>query len=347
MTNAKAILVTGGAGYIGSHAVLALRDAGATVVVVDDLSTGFPAAVPPDVPLVRGDIGDRVLLDGIFANHDIGAIMHFAGSVIVPESVADPLKYYRNNTAASRVLIEAAVAAGVPHFIFSSTASVYGIPSIVPIPEDCPKDPINPYGASKLMTERMLADVAATFPMRFAILRYFNVAGADPQQRSGQSTEGATHLIKVALAAALGQRDHVSVFGTDYATPDGTCIRDYIHVSDLADAHVAALAALRAAPGQSFTCNIGYGRGASVLEVLDMVDAVCSTRVPRRFAPRRPGDPAILVADTNALHGRLDWQPRRAALATIIADALAWETLLLARQVGGATTKPPEDSQFG
>ncbi len=346
MTAGNAILVTGGAGYIGSHAVLALRDAGETVVVVDDLSTGFVAAVPQDVPLVRGDIADRALLDGLFAAHDIGAILHFAGSIIVPESVADPLRYYRNNTAASRILIEAAVAAKVPHFLFSSTASVYGIPSIVPIPEDCPKDPINPYGASKLMTERMLADVAAAFAMNFGVLRYFNVAGADPQQRSGQATAGATHLIKVALAAALGQRDHIDVFGTDYDTPDGTCIRDYIHVSDLADAHVAALAALRAAPGQSFTCNAGYGRGASVLEVLDTVDAVCGVAVPRRFGPRRQGDPPILVANTGAIHRRLDWQPRRAALATIVADALAWEKVLMAQEASGATANPLKDSQI-
>lgn len=332
MTNPRAILVTGGAGYIGSHAVLALRDAGHDVIVVDDLSTGFTAAVPADVPLVRGDIADRALLDGVFAEHDIGAIMHFAGSIIVPESVIDPLKYYRNNTAASRTLIEAAVAAKVPHFIFSSTASVYGIPSIVPIPEDCPKDPINPYGASKLMTERMLADVAAAYPMNFAVLRYFNVAGADPQQRSGQSTAGATHLIKVALEAVLGKRDHIAIFGTDYDTPDGTCIRDYIHVSDLADAHVAALAALRAAPERSLTCNAGYGRGASVLEVLDTVDQVCGTRLERRFEGRRAGDPPILVANTGTIHHLLDWQPRRAALETIVADGLAWERVLESRR---------------
>jgi UDP-glucose 4-epimerase len=344
MTKARSVLVTGGAGYIGSHAVLALRDAGHQLVVVDDLSTGFVAAVPADVPLVRGDIADKALLDGIFAAHDIGAIMHFAGSIIVPESVTDPLKYYRNNTAASRTLIEAAVAARVPHFIFSSTASVYGIPSIVPIPEDCPKEPINPYGASKLMIERMLADVAAVFPMNFAVLRYFNVAGADPQQRSGQSTAGATHLVKVALEAALGQRDHVAIFGTDYDTPDGTCIRDYIHVSDLADAHVAALAALQAAPERSFTCNAGYGRGASVLAVLDTVDAVCGVALARRFEPRRAGDPPVLVANDTAIHQLIDWQPRRAALAMIVADALAWERVLQRRTQTAAAANALKDS---
>jgi UDP-glucose 4-epimerase len=321
-------MVTGGAGYIGSHAVLALRDAGERVVVVDDLSTGFEFAVPPDVPLFRGDIGDAAFLAAAFAAQKIEAVMHFAGSVLVPESVADPLKYYRNNTAASRTLIEAAVTAGVQHFLFSSTASVYGIPAIVPIPEDCPKDPINPYGASKLMTERMLTDVSAVRPMNHGVLRYFNVAGADPQGRSGQATAGATHLIKVAVEAARGLRDHVGIYGTDYDTRDGTGVRDYIHVSDLADAHLAALAALRAAPDRSFTVNAGYGRGATVLEVLDAVDRVCGVTLERRLAARRAGDPPTLVAANAAINALLDWTPRRPQLDTIIADALAWEERL-------------------
>jgi UDP-glucose 4-epimerase len=334
MTRKSSILVTGGAGYIGSHAVLALLAAGEQVVVVDNLVTGFAWAVPDAVPLVKGDVGDPALLARVFADHDIAAVMHFAGSVQVGESVGNPLKYYSNNTAASRTLIEAAVAADVPHFLFSSTASVYGIPSIVPIPEDCPKDPINPYGASKLMTERMLADVAAVAPMNTAVLRYFNVAGADPHQRSGQATAGATHLLKVAMEAALGQRSHIDIYGTDYPTPDGTCLRDYIHVSDLADAHVAALSALRGDPKRSFTVNIGYGRGASVLEVLDTVDRVCGVAIDRRLGPRRAGDPPVLIARTSAVHEMLDWQPKRADLDMIVADALAWERVLAARRAG-------------
>ncbi len=330
MDKPLSVLVTGGAGYIGSHAVLALRDAGHGVVVLDNLSTGFAFAVPEDVPLVTGDIADAALLARLFADHPIDAVMHFAGSILVPESVADPLKYYRNNTAASRTLIEAAVTAGVRHFIFSSTASVYGIPAVVPIPEELPKDPINPYGASKLMTERMLADVAAALPMNFAVLRYFNVAGADPQQRSGQATAGATHLIKVAVEAALGLRDHVAVFGTDYDTPDGTGVRDYIHVSDLAAAHLAALDALVADPARSHTLNVGYGRGFSVLEVLDAVERVAGTPIERRFGDRRAGDPPTLVARTTLVHQALDWQPQRADLDVIVSDALAWEKALVA-----------------
>lgn len=260
------VLVTGGAGYIGSHAVLALQDAGWPVAVIDNLTTGFRFALPEGVPLYEGDIADADLLARIFAEQGTGAIMHFAGSIVVPESVADPLKYYHNNTAKSRALIEAAVKGGVPHFIFSSTAATYGIPDVAPdspgVSEDTPQRPINPYGWSKLMTEQMLADVAAAHPLNFGVLRYFNVAGADPQARSGQSTAGATHLIKVAIEAALGMRRSVSVFGTDYATPDGTGVRDYIHVSDLAAAHVLTLEALIAEPARSLTMNCGYGRGS-------------------------------------------------------------------------------------
>jgi UDP-glucose 4-epimerase len=319
------ILVTGGAGYIGSHAVLALRDAGRKVVVIDNLVTGFRWAVPEDVPFVQGDIADMDLMGRVIAEHDIGAILHFAGSVVVPESVADPLKYYRNNTAASRALIEAAVKGGVRHFIFSSTAATYGIPEVIPVTEDAPQRPINPYGMSKLMTEAMLADVAAAHPINYCALRYFNVAGADPQGRSGQSTAGATHLIKIAAEAACGKRSHVSVFGTDYATPDGTGVRDYIHVTDLAEAHLRALDALIAEPMRSHRLNCGYGRGFSVVEVLDAVDRATNMTIERRMEARRAGVPDALVADNRAIRSTLGWEPRLDDLNTIVADALAWE----------------------
>ena len=331
-TNSKPpVLVTGGAGYIGSHAVLALLDAGWTVVVIDNLTTGFEWAVPEGATFYRGDIGDADLVSRIVAEQGVGAIMHFAGSIVVPESVSDPLKYYGNNTAASRALIAAAVDGGVPHFIFSSTAATYGIPEVVPIREDMPTVPINPYGRSKLMTEWMLADVAAAHPINFCALRYFNVAGADPQGRSGQSTAGATHLIKVAVEAALGKRSHVSVFGTDYQTPDGTGIRDYIHVSDLAAAHVHALDKLVAEPAVSHIMNCGYSRGFSVLEVLNSVDRVTNMRIERRMEPRRPGDPDALVADNARILATLPWRPERDDLDTIVADALAWERKLAER----------------
>ncbi|MDE2412126.1 MAG: UDP-glucose 4-epimerase GalE, partial [Sphingomonadales bacterium] len=283
MSQKLPVLVTGGAGYIGSHAVLALTDAGWPVAVIDNLTTGFRWAVPDGVAFYHGDIEDADLLARIFTEQKIGAVMHFAGSIIVPESVTNPLKYYHNNTAKSRALIAAAVAAGVPHFIFSSTAATYGIPKESPVSEDSAKAPINPYGMSKLMTETMLADVAAAHPFNYCALRYFNVAGADPRARSGQSTAGATHLIKVAVEAALGKREQVEVFGTDYATPDGTGVRDYIHVSDLAAAHVLALEALIAAPDGSLTMNCGYGKGFSVLEVLDAVDRVTNRTIERRI----------------------------------------------------------------
>ncbi|MEO1048452.1 MAG: UDP-glucose 4-epimerase GalE, partial [Pseudomonadota bacterium] len=275
----RSVLVTGGAGYIGSHAVLALLDAGYPVAVIDNLSTGFRFAVPEGVPLYEGDIEDQTLLARIFEEQGTRAIMHFAGSIIVPESVENPLKYYHNNTVKSRALIEAAVRARVPHFIFSSTAATYGVPETSPVREDTQKSPINPYGWSKLMTEQMLSDTATASDLNYCALRYFNVAGADPQARSGQSTAGATHLIKVAVEAALGKRDGVSVFGTDYETPDGTGVRDYIHVSDLASAHVLALEALMAEPDRSLTMNCGYGKGYSVLEVLDAVDRVTNSPI--------------------------------------------------------------------
>lgn len=328
MSSKLPVLVTGGAGYIGSHAVLALVDAGWPVAVIDNLSTGFRFAVPDGVPLYEGDIEDGALLARIFAEQGTRAIMHFAGSIVVPESVENPLKYYHNNTVKSRALIEAAVTAGVPHFIFSSTAATYGIPEVSPVSEDCPKLPINPYGMSKLMTETMLADTARAHTINYCALRYFNVAGADPQARSGQSTAGATHLIKVAVEAALGKRERVSVFGTDYATPDGTGVRDYIHVSDLAAAHVLALEALIADPATSLTMNCGYGRGFSVLEVLDAVDRVTNRRLERVMEPRRAGDPDSLISDNRRIKASLPWVPAHADLDTIIAHALQWERKL-------------------
>ena len=328
MTNKIPVLVTGGAGYIGSHAVLALLDAGWPVCVIDNLSTGFRWAVPDGAAFYEGDIEDADLLARIFAEQGVRAVMHFAGSIIVPESVENPLKYYHNNTAKSRGLVAEAVAAGVPHFIFSSTAATYGIPEVSPVTEDSPKLPINPYGMSKLMTEVMLADTAKAHAINYCALRYFNVAGADPQARTGQSTAGATHLIKVAVEAALGKRGHVDVFGTDYATPDGTGVRDYIHVSDLAAAHVLALEALIADPSRSLTMNCGYGRGFSVLEVLDAVDRVTNLKVTRRLGPRRAGDPDSLISDNRRIKATLPWQPRFADLDTIVGHALAWERKL-------------------
>ncbi|WP_174275176.1 UDP-glucose 4-epimerase GalE [Sphingomonas bacterium] len=330
-TKPFAILVTGGAGYIGSHAVLALLDAGWPVVVLDTLATGFRWAVPDAAAFVQGDVADMEIVGATVARHKIGAILHFAGSLLVGESVGDPLKYYRNNTAASRSLIEAAVAAGVRHFVFSSTAATYGMPERVPVAEDAPTRPINPYGMSKLMTEHILADVAAAHPLNYAALRYFNVAGADPQGRSGQSVKGATHLIHIAVEAATGKRGHVGIYGDDYATPDGTGVRDYIHVSDLADAHVDALEWLIANPRESLTANVGYGRGYSVREVLDVADRVTNRVIERRLEPRRAGDPAILVADNTKILATLPWRPKRDDLAGIVADALAWERALQER----------------
>ena len=319
------MLVTGGAGYIGSHAVLALRDRGWPVAVIDDLTTGFRFAVPEDVPLYVGDIEDAELLARIFTEQRTAAVMHFAGSVVVPESVEDPLKYYHNNTVKSRALIAAAVAAGVPHIIFSSTAATYGVPEVSPVSEDAPQRPINPYGWSKLMTERMLADTAAAHPLNYCTLRYFNVAGADPRGRSGLSTAAATHLIKVAVQAATGQRDSVTVFGTDYDTPDGTGVRDYIHVSDLAAAHVLALEALIADPRRSLTLNCGYGRGFSVLEVLDAVDRVTNRKIDRVMSARRAGDVGSVVSDPSRIKATLPWQPEYADLDAIVTHALQWE----------------------
>ncbi|MBL8651179.1 MAG: UDP-glucose 4-epimerase GalE [Sphingopyxis sp.] len=327
------ILVTGGAGYIGSHAVLALLDAGWRVAVLDNLVTGFRWAVPKGAAFYEGDVADAALVTRIVAEQDVGAIMHFAGSVVVPESMTNPLKYYDNNSARSRTLIDTAVHAGVRHFIFSSTAATYGIPDVIPVREDAPQRPINPYGMSKLMTEAMLADVAAAHDFNYCALRYFNVAGADPKARSGQSTAGATHLIKVAVEAALGRRDHVDVFGTDFDTADGTGVRDYIHVSDLAAAHLLALDALIAQPDVSHRLNAGYGRGFSVLEVLDAVDRATNRKIDRHMGDRRAGDPDALIADNEAIRSILGWEPQHADLDTIVAHALAWERALEERRL--------------
>ncbi|MEO9468052.1 UDP-glucose 4-epimerase GalE [Parasphingorhabdus sp.] len=328
MSDRFTVLVTGGAGYIGSHAVLALHDAGWPVAVIDNLVTGFRWAVPDDVPFYEGNIADAALIAKIVTEQNIGAVMHFAGSVVVPESVENPLKYYDNNSARSRSLIEAVIANKVPHFIFSSTAATYGIPEVSPVREDTPQVPINPYGMSKLMTEHMLRDVSAAHDMNFCALRYFNVAGADPQARSGQSTIGATHLLKVAVEAALGKRDSVAIFGTDYDTADGTGVRDYIHVSDLAAAHVLALDALIADPTQSHFLNCGYGRGFSVLEVLDAVDRVTNLKINRKMEGRRAGDPDSLISDNGAIMDRFPWKPQYADLDQIVTHALAWERKL-------------------
>jgi UDP-glucose 4-epimerase len=322
------VLVTGGAGYIGSHAVLALKDAGWPVSVIDDLSNGNRLVVPDDVPFYEGNIADRALVERIFAEQKTQAIMHFAGSIVVPESVEKPLLYYGNNTVATHALVSAAVQSGVNHILFSSTAAVYGAPERVPIDEDDPKQPINPYGASKLMTERMLADSSAAYPLNYGALRYFNVSGADPDLRSGQIGKGSTHLIKVAVEAAIGKRDHIAVFGDDYPTPDGTCIRDYIHVSDLAGAHVLALRRLIEAPSENLVVNCGYGKGLSVLEVLDAVDRIADQPVRREMKGRRAGDPPELVASNRRLVETLDWIPRFADIDVIVTHALEWERKL-------------------
>jgi UDP-glucose 4-epimerase len=322
------VLVTGGAGYIGSHMVLALVEAGERVVVVDNLSTGFSSALPEGVPLFIGDAGDENLVEGVIASHQVDAIIHFAGSVIVPESMRDPLGYYRNNTMTTRSLLNAAVRCGVRHFIFSSTAAVYGNPDQMPVPEEAPTRPLSPYGSSKLMTEIMLHDVATAHDLNFVVLRYFNVAGADPQARIGLATAGATHLLKVAVEAATGQRARIEVFGTDYPTPDGSCIRDFIHVSDLAQAHRAALAYLRDG-GPSATLNCGYGRGYTVIETIEAVRRVSGRQFAVQYGPRRPGDIMTMIADTTRIRNTLDWTPQYDDLETIAAHALAWENKLM------------------
>ena len=321
------VLMTGGAGYIGGHMVLALLDAGEDVVVLDNLSTGFRWAVPAGAKLVVGDFGDIETLERIFTGHEIDAIAHFAAKIVVPDSVSDPLGYYENNTAKARTLLAAAVRHGVKHFIFSSTAAVYGEPPVSPVVEDTPKEPINPYGRSKLMVEWMLRDVSAAHDLRHVALRYFNVAGADPQGRLGQSTPNATHLIKIAVQAALGHRNGMDVFGTDYPTRDGSCIRDYIQVSDLIAAHMLALKHLRAG-GQSLTCNCGYGRGLSVLEVIDVVKNVSGVDFPVRISGRRAGDPANLIAGAERIRSELGWAPKHDDVEGIVRQALDWERRL-------------------
>jgi UDP-glucose 4-epimerase len=323
------VLVTGGAGYIGSHMVHALLDAGERVLVLDNLSTGFDWAVPTTAPLIVADTGDEARVRAVLSEHGVDAIIHFAASVVVPDSVRDPLGYYRNNTVNSRALIEAAVQSGVRHFIFSSTAAVYGNPERVPVREEDAALPMSPYGWSKLMTETMLRDTGAAHGLRHVILRYFNVAGADPRGRAGQSTKAATHLIKVAVETALGRRPKIQVFGTDYSTPDGTCIRDYIHVWDLARAHWDALLYLRAG-GDSVTVNCGYGRGFSVLEVIETVKRVSGNDFKVEFGGRRAGDPAQIVAATERARLVLKWEPQLAQLPTIVEHALAWERKLQA-----------------
>ena len=324
------VLVTGGAGYIGSHMVLELVDAGESVVVLDDLSTGFRGAVPQEAALVTGDVGDQELIARLLEEHGIDSILHFAAKIVVPESVADPLAYYLNNTVKSRALLEAAVKSGVRNFIFSSTAAVYGNAEVSPISEDVAAEPINPYGRSKLMSEWMLRDAAAAHGLSYVALRYFNVAGADPKGRSGQSTPAATHLIKLAAQAALGHRSHLDVFGTDYPTPDGTCVRDYIQVNDLARAHLAALSHLRAG-GENAVMNCGYGHGASVLEVIDVVKRVSGVDFEVRTCPRRPGDPANLVAKVDRIRA-LGWVPQHDNLEAIVDQALRWERKLAERR---------------
>lgn len=325
-----AILVTGGAGYIGSHMVLNLADAGEDVIVLDNLITGFDWAIDGRARFEQGNAGDMDFVVGLIEKYGITEIIHFAGSIVVPESVTNPLKYYANNTATSRNLIEAAVKGGVKHFIFSSTAAVYGMTGLAPVVEDTPLNPMSPYGRSKLMTEWMLADVAAAHPLTFGVLRYFNVAGADPQKRSGQSTPLATHLIKVACQTALGQREKMDIFGTDYETPDGTCVRDYIHVTDLIAAHALLLGHLRQG-GESTTLNCAYGRGYSVREVVETVRKVSGINFRAEQGPRRAGDPASITATGEKVRSLLGWVPKHDDLNEIVETAYNWERHLMTR----------------
>jgi UDP-glucose 4-epimerase len=324
------VLVTGGAGYIGSHMVLALTDAGIDTVVVDNLTTGFAWAISPAAKLVRGNIGDEGLMMQVMAEHKVDAVVHFAGSIVVPDSVADPLGYYLNNTVNSRNLMHSAVKSGVKNFIFSSTAAVYGNPKTLPVTEAEAPAPISPYGTSKWMTEQMLQDSHLAYGLNYVALRYFNVAGADPKGRSGQSTPRATHLIKVAAQTALGQRAGMEVYGTDYDTPDGTCLRDYIHVSDLIGAHMDALSHLKRG-GQSGVFNCGYGTGYSVLEVIKSVERVHGTKLNVKYGPRRAGDPAGIVAGADKAREILGWTPKHADLDFIVDSAIRWEQHLMRR----------------
>ncbi len=326
-----AVLVTGGAGYIGSHMVLALVDAGEDVVVLDDLSTGFKRAVHPKAQLIVSDISDEAVVKRLVAEYKIDAVIHFAARIVVPDSVADPLGYYLANTVKTRSLLAAITTAGIKRFVFSSTAAVYGVPKENPVDEDAKLAPISPYGTSKLMSEWMLRDTSVAHGIAYVALRYFNVAGADPQNRTGQSTAGATHLIKVACETALGKRKRIEIFGNDYPTPDGTCIRDYIHVADLVSAHLDALKHLRAG-GHNLTLNCGYGRGYSVLEVIDTVMRISGKDFPIVMSPRRPGDPAALIARADRIRSELGWQPKLDDLSKIVTHALAWERTLESMQ---------------
>ena len=321
MTRDSSILVTGGAGYIGSHTVLQLAANGERVVVLDDLSTGFRQSVR-DIPLVVGNVGDRALVEKLLAEHRVDTIIHFAAHTIVPESVADPLKYYGNNTCATRALLDSAKRAGVRNFVFSSTAAVYGIPADGVASEDSPTRPINPYGTSKLMSEWMLRDLCSASPLRSVILRYFNVAGSDTQGRIGQSTRAATLLVKVACEVAVGKRPHLSVYGTDYPTPDGTCIRDYIHIADLVTAHLLALEGLR--ERDQLIYNLVSGNGFSVREVIETAREVTAHRIPAVENPRRLGDSAILVASSEKIKRELGWKPQHDNLHEIVTSAWAW-----------------------
>jgi UDP-glucose 4-epimerase len=327
MSTTANVLVTGGAGYIGSHTVLRLKARGENVIVLDNLSTGFRQALG-EVPLVVGDVGDRKLVSELLTKHRIDTVIHFAANTIVPESVTNPLKYYGNNTCGTRSLLESCVEAGVKHFVFSSTAAVYGIPASGLAAEDTSTAPINPYGTSKLMSEWMLRDLCAATPLRSAVLRYFNVAGCDPEGRIGQSTRAATLLVKVACEAAVGKRAHVSVFGTDFPTPDGTGVRDYIHVDDLANAHLKAVDYLFAG-GESTTVNCGYGHGYSVREVLSSVEKIAGIKLNIKDEPRRAGDPPSLIAKTDKVRKLFGWEPRLDDIDTIVRTALEWERRLL------------------
>jgi UDP-glucose 4-epimerase len=322
------VLVTGGAGYIGSHVVLQLRERGENVIVLDSLVTGFRQAVL-DTPLVVGDVGDRELVGRLLREHGIDTVLHFAAHTIVPESVRNPLKYYGNNTCSTRSLLQSCAEAGVKHFVFSSTAAVYGVLATGYASEDTPTAPINPYGTSKLMSEWMLRDLSFATGLRHVVLRYFNVAGSDPRGRIGQSTREATLLIKVAAEAAVGKRPGLSMFGTDYPTPDGTGVRDYIHVTDLATAHIDALRYLREG-GASATLNCGYGHGYSVREVLQSVERVSGGRIEVREEPRREGDPPVLVARADRVKALLGWKPALDDLDQIVRSSLEWEKKLLA-----------------
>lgn len=331
------VLITGGAGYIGSHMAHHLLEAGEDIVVLDNLSTGVEKNLPKNIPFVRGDIADTALVSKLIDTHRIDSVIHFAGSVVVPESVEKPLDYYANNTSGARALIEACVRHGVANFIFSSTAAVYGTPKVLPVSEDSPTNPDSPYGRSKLMTEWVLKDTAAAHPLKFGILRYFNVAGADPKGRTGQSTPRATHLIKRACQVATGQAPHLTIFGTDYDTPDGTGVRDYIHVSDLVDIHQCVLNHLRKG-GDSLLINCGYGRGFSVRQVAATVERVAGQKIKIQEAPRRPGDMASVVAQTARLSGLLNWKPKYGDLDVIVTTALNWEERLKKeRDEAGAT----------